>query len=334
MIIFNPQQLVAIKLMQNDLRFLYTVVMNHKNIHSNYIVSAMPYIGVIIDGVEDWVKVYNNSHKIKINIPTFTDEEKVFYEELRSSIKIWNSTYDEVYKRLEKLYRESDDYFSSVCKPVAKILELYDIFGVDIVDGQYCGNTILGSFFVPGILFGDPNGEHRKQMFAIGGRYTSLFGVIEPYEIKRSMRFSYADYGGFVKSPVGNAFSDKFVLFSILCQVNFILKCVDEYLSDETTTKLRFAYLLYYYVIKLLPEINERLLTNFYMNGKWVCDPFRNAMAHYKIGVALKESEIIFDDPFYGLTQKFFGCDYVTVKNAIIGNLLALSYQLRTFLRI
>ena len=168
----------------------------------------------------------------------------------------------------------------------------------------------------------------------IGGKYIALFLVKDPYEINQSMNFECYDYGGFIKSPVGNAFSDRFVLFSILCQVNFILKCIDEYLLNATTTKLRFAYLLYYYVMRLLPEINQKLSTNFKMDDKWVCDKFRNAMAHYKIGVSLQEPEIITTDPFYGLTQKYFNSDFASVKDSIFVNLSILSKQFTKYLNI
>lgn len=36
------------------------------------------------------------------------------------------------------------------------------------------------------------------------------------------MIFDIKDYGGFQKLPVGNDFSDKFALFSILSQINFL----------------------------------------------------------------------------------------------------------------
>ncbi len=49
----TPQQKAAINLIQNDLRFIYTIIVNRANIKSNYIVFAMPLIGTIIDGAED-----------------------------------------------------------------------------------------------------------------------------------------------------------------------------------------------------------------------------------------------------------------------------------------
>lgn len=329
----QPQQ-VAIKLMQNDLRFLYTIIQNRERFNSNYMVSAMPYIGVIVDGVEDWVKAYNNSNKTKITIPQFSQEEQEFFEEMRSSIKLWNSSYSLVYTKLENYYQESDEYFSNICSPIAKKLKIYDIFGADIVDNEYCGNTILCSYYIPQYNYSVACGERIKRLSEIGGKYIRLFCADKGYNVKESMQFSSVDYGGLRKSPFGNDFSDNFVLFSLLCQINFIIKCIDEFLLDETTTKLRFIYLLYHYIIKILPEINNKLSTNFTMDDKWINDKFRNAMAHYKIGVALKESEIDYSDPFYGLTQKYFKCDYASIKNSLIYNLKVLSDQLKSHLMI
>ena len=66
---FNIQQKASYHLIQNDLRFIYTVFQNAPS--NNFFLAFMPYLGTIIDGAEDWVKAYNNSQKSKINIPTF-----------------------------------------------------------------------------------------------------------------------------------------------------------------------------------------------------------------------------------------------------------------------
>ena len=120
----------------------------------------------------------------------------------------------------------------------------------------------------------------------------------------------------------------------MLCQINYIVKCIDEYILDETTTKLRFSYILYYYILRILPEINAKLSTQFVMDNKWHSDAFRNAMAHYKLGVALKDSELILSDPLFGLAQKFLGCDYNTLKNSIMQELSSLASQLKVFLKL
>lgn len=330
----TQQQAASLLLMQNDLRFLYTIVFHAQEIQSNYIVSSMPYIGLIVDGVEDWMKAYNNSHTAKFNAPVFTDQEQAFYEKMRSCIKLWDNSYAIVYDELKRLYLLSDDYFSNICEPIAKKLKIYDIFGADLADGCYCGNTILCSYYVPDHNYYQQNGEVIKKLSVIAGKYTALFQATTPYKVSKSITFTFADYGGFVKSPVGNAFSDRFVLFSLLCQTNYIIKCIDEYILDEATTKLRFAYILYYYALHIIPEINQKLSTQFYMDEKWNSAAFRNAMAHYKIGVALKDHELILSDPFYGLAQKYLGCDYSTLKTGVMRELAQLASQLTGYLHL
>ena len=66
---FNKFQLCAIQLMYNDLKFLYTILNNQNIVTESYFVALLPYLGVIIDGVEDWINAYNNSSKYyKLNI--------------------------------------------------------------------------------------------------------------------------------------------------------------------------------------------------------------------------------------------------------------------------
>ena len=334
---FTQQQAIAISLIQADLRFLFTVIKNSARFESNYIVSLMPYMGVIIDGTEDWLQAYNRSSKQELSVPTFDEQEQLFFEEMRSTIKMWNTQYNELYQRLKSLYEESDRHFSALCCPIAKALHLYDVFGTDLVNGQYCGNTILCAFYSPKFRFDISKsryGENIRKMMEIGGKYISIFGSTKEYLTDSSMLFKCADYGGFVKSPVGNKFSDKFVLFSLLCQIQFVLVCIDEFITEECTTKLRFLYLQYYYSVSAVKEYNRKTGAGIRIDSGWVSDKFRNAMAHYKIGIALKKDEIICGDPLFGLTQKFLNTDYFTLKNAIKAALKSTSQQIRKHLNL
>lgn len=90
----------------------------------------------------------------------------------------------------------------------------------------------------------------------------------------------------------------------------------------------------YYYLAQLIPEINSKLHLKFDMDMSLVSPAFRNTMAHYKIGVALKAYEIVYEDPFFGLTQKFFDCDYYTVKEFVLNNLNGLATQIKSYLKI
>lgn len=329
---FTKVQEAAIRLIKKDLQYMYTIVKKYKDIPSNYIVFLMPYTGIVIDGVEDWLKSYNNSHKEKLAIPLFSTEEQKYYEEMRSSIKLWNNSYDDIFAKLEVVYCESDKYFAGLCKPIARKFKLYDIYGTDLANGKFCGNTILCSYYIPTYSCGSDIGEYLENMGIIGGKYISLFNSMKEYPIDENIKFEMCDFGGFRKSPLGNDFNDKFVLFSILCQINFILYCVDKYIVPEIPVKLRFSYLLYYYLLRIIPEVNERMKSDFLLCNNWDSQLFRNAMAHYKLGVSLKDNDIDENDMMYGLTHKIWGLGYEKIKINIILQLTNLANQIERYL--
>lgn len=333
---FNSIQQAAWRLMSTDLEYLFTVIKNINPHDSNYIPSLAPYMGVIIDGVEDWVKSYNNSSRNKIVLPLFTKAEEIYYEEMRATIKLWQYDYSYIYRSLENIYHESETYFSSVCKPIAKTLQLYDIFGVDCADRAFCGNTILCHYYIPSFshLERTSNGQLVKQMAVIGGQYINLFNAQKPFSVDDKIKFNTIDYGGFLKSPIGNKFSYKFLLLSILCQINFLLVCVDQWVAEEIPTKMRFMYLQYYSLLHFLPEVNAANGLCLQMSNRWQCDSFRNSMAHYKLGVSLKPNELITNDPLYGLTQKYFHCDYFTAKDGVTKELVSLRNQIGDILHL
>lgn len=330
----NDTQRIAYDLIKYDLSYLYTLINTVNSNQSNYIPSLFPYLGVIIDGTEDWITAVNKSRYFQIEAPIFTEEEQGYYEAIRSGIKLWEQGYNDVYHAIESKYIESDNYFSGVCKPIAKKLSFYDIYGVDLVNGEFCGNTILCSYYAPFYSYNGSVGDYIRDMSMIGGQYINTFDAMKVYFVNTALIFNVCDYGGFVKSPVGNQYSHKFLLLSMLCQINFILYCVDKYIIEEIPTKLRLAYILYYYLLRILPDTNRVNSTSFSMDNRWDHRQFRNAVAHYKVGVVLKPSEIILDDPMYGLTQKIFDCEYMAVKYSVIQELKSLVCQIKSYLKL
>lgn len=337
--IFTKTQEAAIKLMRQDLRYLYTIIKNYNYFNSNYMISLMPYMGVIIDGVEDWLKSYNNSHIEKFQVPLFSTKEQEFYEDMRSSIKLWNNNYVDIYEKLKEIYYENDDYFASISNPIYKELRLYDFFGTDLIDGKFCGNTILCSFYIPSYSYYRKNGREIEKMCIIGGKYIACFNALCEYDIDKSIKFDTRDFGsrlfsGKFESSIGNEFNNRFVLFSVLCQINFILYCIDKFIIQEIPAKLRFSYLLYYYLLRIIRELNEQMGSNFILNNKWDSQSFRNAMAHYKLGISLKENEIDESDTMFGITNKFFGQGYKETKNSITLELMNLASQIEQYLNL
>lgn len=334
--VLNDVQKIAYKLIQTDLSYIYTIFSNYPNIGCNYLVSMQPYLGIIADGAEDWVTAVEIVNKLTLGIPCFSEEEKIHYEAMRGNIKFWEKSYLNIFTEIKEAYTKSDIYFSNLCKPIAKNLKLYDIYGADIVNGEFCGNTILCSIYTPYFSYktGEIVSDYIKNMSVICGEYIGYFNAMQLFHTDKTMNFSVKEYGGFIGSPVGNQFSEKFILFSILCQINFILLCIDKYIMDEIPTKLRFAYLLYFYLLQVLPSINQSCTSVFAMDNKWRNYKFRNAMAHYKLGMALKQEDIIESDLMGGLTNKIFGVNYIVIKDAIIHELSELANQIKEYLRL
>lgn len=332
----NNVQKAAIKLIENDLRFLYslTIELNDPSARAEYALALLPYIGVIIDGVENWLNSYNNSNKRKIIAPKFTKEEKEHYSIMRNAIKLWDNDFATIYEKLNELYYESDKYFSNLCKPIARHLKLYDIYGIFTVNKIVCNNTILSAYYYPNYSFDNIDGEKIKSMSEIAGKYISLFNAYKSYNISKNIVYDNIEYGGFIKSPVGNKFNKKFVLFCLMCQVNFITECINKTITDEVSTKLRFGYLLYYYICNAINDINNKCKTKFVINNKYYSTEFRNAMAHYKLGVSLSETDLIYDDFLFGLTNKIFSKPYLEIKNFIYQELENLSKQIQKYLNI
>lgn len=165
---------VALRLVESDLQFLYTIYQNKSLSNSRYFVVLLPYLGMIIDGCETWI---NKVDKLKLNSLKFSEEEKYYYSKLRTSIKLWETPFEDLYILLKQEYNKSDIYFSNCCKPIAKYLKLYDIFGAYLIDGNFCDNTILDMLFIPGFDYNSLDGEYIKKMSTFSGKIIASFAI-------------------------------------------------------------------------------------------------------------------------------------------------------------
>lgn len=327
----NPVQKAAIELIQDDMRFLYTLVMNRKRILATYWIELIPYVGLITDGAEDWIKSYNNSSKNKINIPLFNDDEEHYYEIMRSAAKMWGHGVHEYYNMLSVRYLESDEYFGGLCSKKRKDSHLYANMGVFFIDGHFCGNTILDACYIPDFNLGATDGERIKKMAEFTGRYVTAFGIRKGYTFKKQRQY-YKDYGGLRKIPFGNDFSINHVLFSCLCTINLVLYGIEDIVTEEVSTKLRMEYICYYYMENMLGQIRDEYNIDFSMSDQYISKEFRNSLAHYKLGVALKSTDLFLDDPLKGLTQKYFQNDYYSVKNFVVKELSDTARKIEKYL--
>lgn len=324
----NKVQKTAYELIQADARFLYTLTdisKNAQNISSNYICMSLPYIGLFTEGAEQWCK------KVGLNSPRFNPNEKVFYTQLRQGHKLFEKSYENYATLLFKKFTESENYFYNIRSLREKIFGYYNV-GTDLCNGEFCGNTILCSMYTPIKLLGNEGVESWiRGMSIVGGKLTAYLGCKEfpIYRYNDNIIVKYKDYHFYRSSPLKMNDDFGFLLFSILCSINYAIEFIENYFIDEIPQKFKYTYLQYYYLCDFIKEVNTQKNTDFYIDDCLFDRKFRNCLAHYGLGQYISETEIISDDILKGLTNKAFGKDYLTTKAELYEILRSLTKQIR-----
>ena len=324
----NPVQKAAYELIQADARFLYTLTViqrNAKNISSNYIMMSQPYIGLFTDGAEQWCQ------KLGLGAPQFTDTEKTYYTALRQSHKLYEMSYSDYLSALMEKFKASDDYFYKIRRLREKLLGYYNV-GTDLCNSHFCGNTILCALYTPVDTLNDKEiGPWIRDISVVSGKLAGFFDCknFPPYNYDNNILVKYEDYHFYKNCPLKNKTELGFLLFSILCSVNYAIKFIDQYFIEEIPQKFKFAYLQYYYLCNFIKELNEANDTNFHLDDSLKNRSFRNCLAHYGLGQFLSESDLMVDDPLKGLTNKVFNMDYFLTKEKLYCFLQELSDQIK-----
>ena len=325
---FNKVQAAAFDLIQSDARFLYTLTdirQKARNINSNYIMMCQPYIGIFADGAEQWCK------KLKLEAPAFNQREKTYYTALRQGHKLFEKSYSEYETLLLEKFQESDNYFYSIRRIREKLLGYYNV-GTDYCNNEFCGNTIICALHTPIMTLGNKTaGVSLRDISVIAGKLAAYFGCTDfpPYRYNDNISVGYKDYHFYKNCPLKLKTDLGFVLFSVLCSINYVSKFIDIYFIEEIPQKFKFAYLQYYYLCDFINELNACQRTNYHIDSSLQDRDFRNCLAHYGLGQFLKENEIIDDDIMKGLTYKAFNTDYHSSKQLLYKYLGDLSEQIK-----
>lgn len=324
----NAVQKAAYELIQSDARFFYTLIdiqKNAKNIKSNYIMMSQPYIGIFTDGAEQWCR------KVGLDAPRFNEIERAYYIALRRGHKLFEKSYNDYMSALMESLNASDAYFYKIRSLREKIWGYYNV-GTDLCDNQFCGNTILCMLYMPiDILNIDDVGPWIKNMSVISGKLAAFFCCLDysPYEYNRNIKVKYKDYHFYRNCPLKEKNKLGFLLFSVLCSINYTIEFIDKYFVDEIPQKFKFAYLQYYYLCDFVNQINTVNGTNFYINSILKDRAFRNCLAHYGLGQYISEKELDSDDILKGLTNKAFNMGYVEAKERLYTYLSELVQQIK-----
>lgn len=326
----NVVQKTAYTLIQADARFLASLVHVHNNakhITSNFIMMSQPYIGVFADGAEQWCK------KVGIKAPVFTGAEKEYYVLLRQGHKLLEQTYEDYSSLLSQKLRESDNYFYARRSIIEKLFGYYNV-GTDLCNNAFCGNTINCAVFSPlPLLKNKQAGQWLKRYTVVAGELAAFFGCNEfssfPYDAVKN-RVVYKDYHFYDRCPLKTRSLLGFVLFSILCNINFVTVFLEEFFIQEIPQKFKFAYLQYFYLCDFIKEVNASCGTQLYINGMWKNQDLRNSLAHYGLGQLLGENDIVDNDVLKGLTTKALGLNYFEAKRAVFDSLHELINQIES----
>ena len=326
----NKVQLLALSLIREDAKFIYTFVeisRNQKKLNSNYICMLLPYIGIFAHGSEMWGK------KVNLDIPIFNEKERQFYTNVRQSHKLFEMNYTKLKEKINLHYKKADYYFQPHKKLFSKTTDKYYNVGYDICNEKYCGNTILIDTYLPDFKFGTNPIIYKRISIIVGqlvNKYMCGKKEIYNYDVNLNSSmfdFNFSDNKIFVDNSI-----ETFSYFTILCAINFIIEFIDKLFIDEIPQKLKYSYILYYYLCGLVDEINIVDGTKFVIDNTLVDSRFRNCIAHYGLGQIMTSNDIIEDDLFGGLTNKIFNMNYLEVKNFVYEQLQNLEQQIENII--
>lgn len=327
MIALSTVQKSAYELIQADAKFLYALIViqqNSENISSNYIMMSQPYVGLFAYGAEQWCQ------KLGLDAPQFTVSEKWYYTALRQNHKLYEMSYSEFLSVLIDKFNISNNYFYAIRSLREKLFGYYNV-GTDLINGHFCGNTVLCALYSPvDTLSNKEIGPWLKNISIVAGKLAGFFDCksLPTYSYDDSVIVKFKDYHFYKNCPLKTKTELGFLLFSILCSVNYAIEFIDQYFVEEIPQKFKFAYFQYYYLCDFIKEINAANGTTFYLNESLKDRSFRNCLAHYGLGLYLSGSDLDDGDILKGLTKKAFNLEYSDAKDKLYKYLTELTSQI------
>lgn len=159
---------------------------------------------------------------------------------------------------------------------------------------------------------------------------------------KNHVDFYYADYNTNVKSPLFPKGEDGkatiLYLLHILSTMNFLLYVLNDYAKDDYGWWLKINYIVYYYSIHKLTDLQEHFVQNKLMtsgisdylqkmdlkNAKFMNGTFRNYLMHSSLtdkngNSIISSSNLDKSKPLFGLVETCFdGMSYGELKESVI----------------
>ncbi len=314
----------------SSILFLMEHVKKRKDM-GNYIFPFVSTFGLVIYESLKLIDKMGASEKIGFEQ---NDEFSKFYEKLRLNTKFYEKSLCDVNSCLKNKYDYMSNYFYNLVVKFLRPFGIHYRYGVTFLlkDGKEfpISNTINSAVILPGFSLSKEYNQYLLKNFVYAGEILAkILGedIVKSknlFTIDKDTKFKDIDYGYFRRCDFSLDYNENFILFNLICNINFILYGLNQLIIEDAPIKLRATYLLYYYLCSINSEINDYFNTSFNIDDRYSDSKVRNALAHYGLYQALGD-DIIEDDLFGGLTNKYFNLNWINLLKEL--NNILLDYR-------
>ena len=314
----------------SSILFLMERVKKRKDM-GNYIFPFVSTFGLVIYESLKLIDKMGASEKIGFEQ---NEEFSKFYEKLRLNTKFYEKSLCDVNSCLKNKYDYMSNYFYNLVVKFLRPFGIHYRYGVTFLlkDGKEIpvSNTINSAVMLPNFSLDDNYIQYLVKNFKYAGELlATLLGedIVKSKNlltIDKDTKFRDKDYGYFRKSNFSINYNENFILFNLICNINFILYGLNKLILEDIPIKLRATYILYYYLCSINSAINNYFNSTFNIDNRYSDRIVRNALAHYGLYNALGD-DIIEDDLFGGLTNKYFNLNWIELLKEL--NVILLDYR-------
>ena len=334
---FSPTEKVVLKLIYTDMKFIYNLIQDIQiKEASNFAIALLPYMALVYKEAYKWCE---KNKKLRTLLPKTPNKIEAHYKYYREYNKLLKEPISIINEKYRTKFHHAKDHFSSKIK-FLKYLDIYNIYGVgtfnsDLVKLSPIYNTVYFSVIIPKFSW-DNFDQTAKEAYELSyhlGYFFRLF--LDPCLDRLTDSIDnnkIEDYDFSARtSPYHKVYSDKFLVFDLLCKCNFLLYGLNNYTTIFETTKLRFTYNLYFYICENIDKINNYYNTDFTINSQYVDNELRSAFMHYGIWQIVKDKVNPLDS-FGGMTDIRLEIDWNSLLIFTLSEIKSFSLQLDNYL--
>lgn len=182
---FSPTEEVVLKLIQEDMKFIYNVIKDMEiRQEYNFTIALLPYMALISKEAHKWCRKIK---KLREYIPKISNETELYYEYYREYNKLLKNDIVAINDNYKYQFNKTKNYFEKDRSNFSKKLGFYKTYGVGTYQDSLTKkspiyNTIYFSILIPKFSWGNLD-EISKDLYKIAKNIGEFFGVfIHPYK--------------------------------------------------------------------------------------------------------------------------------------------------------